>query len=129
MKWDHPAVLLVGNVAAVVLGLATVTRVVGHTLGYCALHPDAHPLTVEYGLDVRFSVLEDGTGRTPDVDDIATVSLTLSAIASGVAAYMWMAGAWGYPPGVMAFLGANWLLVVSDPAVCLGSYAWDRRHG
>jgi hypothetical protein len=119
--------VLVGTLVATVLGLATLVRVVAHSLGYSALHPDSHPLDVEYGFDVRFCVLEDSSGREPDVDDILAVSLTLSALASGVAAYMWLAGAWGYPPAVMSFLGANWLLVIADPAICLGSYAWDSR--
>lgn len=127
MRWDSRPVVLVGGVVATFLGLATMTRVVGHSLGYSALHPDTHPLTVEYGFDVRFSVLEDAEGREPDVDDVLTVSLAVSAFASLLAAYLWLAGAWDYPPAVMAFLGANWLVVVLDPAICLGSRAWDSR--
>jgi len=127
--WDSPGVVVVGNVLAAVLGLATIVRVVGHTLGYSALHPGRHPLEVEYGLDVRFTVLEDSDGRAPDVDDILSVSLALSSIACFLAAYMWYAGAYSYPTWVKLFLGLNWLFIISDPAICLGSYAWDRSHG
>jgi len=125
--WESVPVLLVGNILAFFLGFATVVRVLSHVLGYLWLHPDGNPLEVEYGFDVRFSVLSDGEGREPDVYDIATVTLIESAAMSLLAAYVWLAGGWNYPPFVMWFLGINLITVLADPLLCVGSHLYDRR--
>lgn len=125
--WESFPVLVIGNVLALVLGLSTVIRALAHVLGYSALHRDTHPLDVEYGFDIRFAVLSDSEGREPDGYDIATVTLFEAWVVSLLAAYVWLAGGWNYPPAVMWFLGINLFVVLTDPLLCLGAYAYDRR--
>ena len=122
----------VGYVLEIALSLGLLARALAHVIGYLAdlgeeQREGAHPLEVEYGLSAAFAVREDARGREPTPGAIATVSLATSACALFVGAYLWMAGAYSYPPAVMLYLGANYLVVVGDPVLLAAHAVFSTR--